>query len=63
MARDGFDAAITLTAGGAVAFSTPEGSRHVGVVRSLSDRDVVVDFNQPVAGRALRFEAEVVAVL
>jgi len=63
MPRSRFDAALALEPGGAVEFSAPDGSRHVGMVRSLDTRDVVVDFNHPLAGRSLRFEAELVAVL
>ena len=61
--RSAFDAGIALEAGGAVEFSAPDGSRHLGVVRGLDDRNVEVDFNHPLAGRRLRFEAELVAVL
>ena len=61
--RSAFDASIALEAGGAVEFSAPDGTRHVGLVRSLDDREVVVDFNHPLAGHAVRFEAELVAVL
>ncbi|MDX1376749.1 MAG: FKBP-type peptidyl-prolyl cis-trans isomerase [Burkholderiales bacterium] len=61
--RSAFDAAIELAPGGAVEFSSPDGARHVGLVRSLDDRDVVVDFNHPLAGRRVRFEAELIALL
>ena len=63
MPRSAFDAALALEPGGAVEFSAPDGSRHVGMVRSLDTRNVVVDFNHPLAGRSLRFEAELIAVL
>jgi FKBP-type peptidyl-prolyl cis-trans isomerase SlpA len=63
MPRSAFDAALALEPGGAVEFSAPDGSRQVGMVRSLDTRNVVVDFNHPLAGRSLRFEAELIAVL
>jgi len=63
MPRSAFDAALALEPGGAVEFSAPDGSRHVGIVRSLDTRNVVVDFNHPLAGRSVRFEAELIAVL
>ena len=34
-----------------------------GVVRLLDDHAATVDFNHPLAGRAVRFEVEVLAVL
>jgi FKBP-type peptidyl-prolyl cis-trans isomerase SlpA len=33
------------------------------VVRTLDDHAVTVDFNHPLAGRAVRFEVEVLVVL
>lgn len=61
--RSLFDASITLEPGGAIEFSAPDGTRHVGLVRSLDALDVEVDFNHPLAGRRLRFEAELIALL
>jgi len=63
MPRGAFDASIALEAGGAVEFSAPDGTRHVGVVRGLDALDVEVDFNHPLAGRRVRFEAELIALL
>jgi FKBP-type peptidyl-prolyl cis-trans isomerase SlpA len=63
MPRSAFDVDIALEAGGAVEFSAPDGTRHVGMVRSLDTLEVVVDFNHPLAGRGLRFEAELLALL
>ena len=63
MPRSAFDAEIALEPGGAVEFSAPDGARHVGMVRSLDAHSVVVDFNHPLAGRRVRFEAELVALL
>jgi len=61
--RSLFEASITLETGGAVEFSAPDGTRHVGLVRSLDALDVEVDFNHPLAGRRVRFEAELIALL
>ncbi|HSH08318.1 MAG TPA: FKBP-type peptidyl-prolyl cis-trans isomerase [Burkholderiales bacterium] len=63
MPRSAFDASIALEAGAAVEFSSPDGARHVGLVRSLDARNVEVDFNHPLAGRRVRFEAELIALL
>jgi FKBP-type peptidyl-prolyl cis-trans isomerase SlpA len=63
MPRGAFDASIALESGGAVEFSAPDGTRHVGVVRSLDALEVEVDFNHPLAGRRVRFEAELIALV
>lgn len=61
--RSLFDASITLEPGGAIEFSAPDGTRHVGLVRSLDALNVEVDFNHPLAGRHVRFEVELIALL
>ena len=33
-----------------------------GVVKSINDQDVVVDLNHPLAGKTLKFEAEIVGI-
>ena len=63
MPRAGFPEAIALAEGGMIEFAAPDGSRCAGVVRALDDHAATVDFNHPLAGRAVRFEVEVVALL
>jgi len=61
--RASFPRDMALEAGAVIEFSTTEGGRHAGLVRELHDHDVLVDFNHPLAGRRLRFEVEVLAVV
>ena len=62
VARASFGDDIALAAGAVVEFSAPDGSRHAGQVREANAREVVVDFNHPLAGRHVRFEVEVLSI-
>ncbi len=63
MPRAGFSPEMALEPGTVIEFSAPDGSRHAGLVRDANDHEVRVDFNHPLAGRAVRFEIEVLAFL
>jgi FKBP-type peptidyl-prolyl cis-trans isomerase SlpA len=58
-----------LPGGGAVAvysmieFAGADGARFTGIVRELTAESALVDFNHPLAGKAVRFEVEVVGIL
>jgi len=54
---------MSFEQGALVEFSSPEGTLHAGIVRAANDHEGRVDFNHPLAGRAVRFEIEVLAVL
>lgn len=49
--------------GDPVQFSAPHGQRFSGVLKARDDRQVVVDFNHPLAGLPLRFTVQVIGVL
>jgi FKBP-type peptidyl-prolyl cis-trans isomerase SlpA len=49
--------------GDVVEFSAPDGGRYTGVLKSISERQVVVDFNHPLAGLPLVYEVKVIGVL
>lgn len=49
--------------GDLVELRTGDGGRMSGVLKSLGDAQVVVDFNHPLAGRPLRFSVQVIGVL
>ena len=61
--RSSFPADMALEEGAVVEFASTEGARHAAVVRSVHDHEVQMDFNHPLAGRRLRFEVEVLAVV
>ncbi len=44
-------------------FTAPDGSRYPGLVREIDDRSALIDFNHPLAGKAIHFEVEVIGVL
>lgn len=46
-----------------VEFKTPEGAAYTGLVRELTETEALIDFNHPLAGKALRFEVEVIGIL
>lgn len=60
--RSAFTADMALEPGAVVEFSGPDGGKHAGTVREIGDHAVRVDFNHPLAGCAVRFEVEVLAV-
>ena len=63
MPRGEFPEGIALAEGGMIEFAAPDGSHCAGVVRALDDQAATVDFNHPLAGRAVRFEVELIALL
>lgn len=48
---------------GMVEFAAPDGARFAGMVRELDENEALIDFNHPLAGKAVRFEVEVVGIL
>lgn len=50
------------TVGSLIEFEALGGQRFTGIVRALDAQSAQVDFNHPLAGRALRFEVQVIGV-
>jgi FKBP-type peptidyl-prolyl cis-trans isomerase SlpA len=48
---------------GLIQFAAPNGDKFTGIVRELDDEAVLVDFNHPLAGKAVRFEVEIIGIL
>ena len=46
-----------------IEFPAEDGSKYGGVVQEMDDEFVVIDFNHPLAGRAIQFEVNVIGVL
>lgn len=58
------DAPVDYQVGDAVSFPAPDGSGVFGgVVREIGDGWTLFDFNHPLAGRGVRFEARILRVL
>lgn len=63
MTRDKFPADMQLEQGLIVGFTTPSGEEVPGKILELPDENlVVVDFNHPLAGHSITFDANVLAV-
>jgi len=58
-----FPQEIKLEAGQIIAFSTPDGDEIPGAVMEVGDEVVKVDFNHPLAGHELKFEAEILEII
>lgn len=48
---------------GMIEFAAPDGAKFVGFVREVDETSALIDFNHPLAGKAVRFEAKVIGVL
>ena len=46
-----------------IEFTAPDGSAYAGLVRELTEDSALIDFNHPLAGKAVRFEVEVIGIL
>ena len=57
------DELLPTSIGSVVSFKDAAGFDLPGVVTEISDVAVVVDFNHPLAGKAIRFRAAIIAVL
>lgn len=61
--RSDFDPAMELHEGLVISFADASKAELPGVVASCTDDEVVVDFNHPLAGRAIYFEVEILDVV
>lgn len=44
-------------------YDGPNGARFTGLILALSDDTVRIDFNHPLAGKTVRFEAEIIGII
>lgn len=64
IARSALPAGLELKENSLVEFNAPQGGGGVaGFLRELSETSALFDFNHPLAGRALRFEVEIVGIM
>ena len=45
-----------------IGFTTEDGGEIAGIIRSMNDADVTVDFNHPLAGHRINFWVEILEV-
>lgn len=63
IARNALPADIALVPNTLVEFGTPEGGQIAGFLRELDETTALFDFNHPLAGRAIRFEVQLIGIL
>ena len=61
--KDQFDSSVELSEGLVVSFQDKAKSELPGVVSTIDDTMVTVDFNHPLAGLDLEFEVEILSVV
>lgn len=61
--RDSLPANVDLAVNARAEIAGPDGRLLSGIVRELDADSALIDFNHPLAGKAIRFEAEIVGVL
>lgn len=61
-ARRDIPADIELDVHSVIEFTDNDGNKFPGLVRELDEQSALIDFNHPLAGRAVRFEVEVIGV-
>ncbi|WP_235839856.1 FKBP-type peptidyl-prolyl cis-trans isomerase [Derxia lacustris] len=61
--RDKIDPAGSFAVGDMVPVPGPNGARVQGVLTALTDEAATIDFNHPLAGRALAFEVKIIGVM
>ena len=62
MLRSEFDADMDLAEGMIIGFTTPAGDEVPGIIREVSDKLVIVDFNHPLAGHELLYRVKILDV-
>ena len=62
MARSDFPVELAIESGQVLGFVMPSGEEVPGLIVSISDTEVIVDFSHPLAGRDLIFDVEILAV-
>lgn len=60
--RSDFAPELPLEPGVIIGFDTPAGVELPGMILEVNDKEVVVDFNHPLAGHEIRFDVEILGV-
>jgi FKBP-type peptidyl-prolyl cis-trans isomerase SlpA len=64
IARSALPPGIELRVNSLIEFSSPDGAASfAGFLRELTDSSALFDFNHPLAGKSIRFEVEVIAIM
>ncbi len=57
-----FDSSLTLSEGLVLSFADAAGAERPGIVKSFTDKEVIIDFNHPLAGKTIQFEVKIISV-
>lgn len=60
--RADFAADMALEPGAVLSFADAAKNELPGVVKEVNEDEVIIDFNHPLAGRALQFDVEIISV-
>ena len=63
VARDDIPADLALEQDTVYAFSAPDGSKYPGLVCELNDDFAMIDFNHPLAGKAVTVDLDIIGVI
>ena len=63
IARSALPPEIELHENSLIEFGAPDGGGFAGFLRELDDTTALFDFNHPLAGKAIRFEVEIIAIM
>lgn len=61
--RKNSDAEETYVVGDMVEFNAPQGGTYAGIIQSMDDDNAWIDFNHPLAGKAVTFEVKIIGIL
>ena len=61
--KEGRDVDTEFNPGDVIEFNAPGGAQYAGVLQSINEEGAWFDFNHPLAGRPVTFEAQIVAIL
>jgi FKBP-type peptidyl-prolyl cis-trans isomerase SlpA len=61
--KEGREDDVEFNPGDVIEFNAPSGAQYAGVLQTIDAEGAWVDFNHPLAGRPVTFEAEIVAIL
>ena len=61
--KEGREDDVEFNPGDVIEFNAPSGAQYAGVLQTIDEEGAWIDFNHPLAGRPVTFEAEIVAIL
>ena len=63
MQRDDFPEDMEIKKGVIIAFAMPDEDEFPGTITEVSDKQVTVDFNHPIAGHEITFDVEILEII